>query len=567
MRTSRASLFLALLLAVTLFSGLSLPALAAQAEAPAALADCGAYDWEVLRLTNAERVAAGLAPLSVFPALQQAANLRAEEVDYRYHVLGLFSHDRPDGSPYLTVLGEFGLDYAMVGENIACLQTSPAEVVTDWMNSPGHRKNILTGAFVHGGMSYRGDGWEQLFLTGSACAYDGIAIEPGAAGFQLPQGKPLAELGAAVRLHCAEHGDCWLPLSDELCPGADTSSLGTVRVEVSCAGLTASFDLEIVENLDGTYTEGDFTAEVRDGKATLTAWLGSSNWNLRPAVTVPDSIAGFPVVALGERLFANQYLSAVTLPEGLEAIGAEAFSGCSLPEIAFPSSLKRIGDEAFYISGLRGTVTLPAGLTHMGNFVFCFCTGISGFQVAEGNESYRSVDGVLFDRAQTTLLYYPLAAPERSYTVPDSVTLLYTGAFAAAQKLEAVYVYSPAVRAMSYTFYWDDCTVWCRPETRLYEQLQSGVLDTDAVARPLPFQEIRAAADAIEVTLADRFTGGRFLLCAYSADGQLLALRTVSGTEVQTCTLPGTDRTAAVRLYRLDGNFAPTAADTLLWGG
>ncbi|MBR3862021.1 MAG: leucine-rich repeat protein [Oscillospiraceae bacterium] len=566
MRTTRFSLLLAVcFLAFTLFPGFAPPALAAEAVPPAALGDCGAFDWEVLRLTNVERAAAELPPLSVFPALQQAANLRAEEVDYRYHVLGLFSHDRPDGSSYLTVLDEFGLDYAMVGENIACLQTSPAEVVTDWMNSPGHRKNILTGAYVHGGMSYRGDGWEQLFLTGSACAYDGISILPGPEGFRLGQGKALAQLGAAVRLHCVEHGDCWLPLSDELCPGADTSQLGTVRVDVVCAGLNTSFALEIVENHDGTYTEGDFTAEVRDGKATLTAWLGSSSWYSRPAVTVPDSIAGFPVVALGPELFAEAYLSAVTLPEGLEEIGERAFSACALPEITFPAGLKRIGEQAFYFSGLRGTVSLPASLIQMGNFVFSYCSGISAFQVEEGNEVCCAVDGALYNWNQTVLRHYPAASSASSYTVPDTVTALDDAAFAMAKHLEQIYLYSPAVRAGSYTFYADDCTVWCRPETRLYAQLQSGQMHTDAAVRPLPFQQVSAAPDAIEITLADDFTGGRFLLAAYSAGGQLLAALPVSGTEAADYVLPGTARTATVRLYRLDANYAPTAETETLW--
>lgn len=90
-------------------------------------------------------------------------------------------------------------------------------------------------------------------------------------------------------------------------------------------------------------------------------------------------------------------------------------------------------------------------------------------------------------------------------------------------------------------------------------------MHTDAAVRPLPFREVQAEPDAIEVTLADDFTGGNFLLAAYSADGQLLDLRTVSGTEARTYTLPGTARTATVRLFRLDANYAPTAETETLW--
>ena len=591
MRTTRFSLLLAVcFLAFALLPGIAPPALAAEAVPPAALGDCGAgdgellrltdaqhmtaqaappaaladdceaYAWEVLRLTNAQRVAAGLAPLSTFSTLQQAATVRVEELPL------VMDHVRPDGRSCFTVLDDFGLDNRAAGaENIAWGQTSPEEVVTAWMNSPGHRANILFGSLVHGGMAYRLDYWEQLFCTGFDCAYDGITIVPGSAGFRLGQGKAIASLGAAVCLHCVQHGDCWLPLSDELCPGADTSGLGTVQIPVSCAGLSTSFELEIVENRDGTYTEGDFTAQVTDGQATITAWLGTSSRTDRPAVTVPETIAGFPVVALGPDLFANQYLSSVTLPEGLEEIGERAFSACALPEITFPAGLKRIGEQAFYFSGLRGTVSLPASLIQMGNFVFSYCSGISAFQVEEGNEVCCAVDGALYNWNQTVLRHYPAAASASSYTVPDTVTALDDAAFAMAKHLEQVYLYSPAVRAGSYTFYADDCTVWCRPETRLYAQLQSGQMHTDAAVRPLPFRQVQAAPDAIEITLADDFTGGRFLLAAYSAGGQLLAALPVSGTEAADYVLPGTARTATVRLYRLDANYAPTAETETLW--
>lgn len=591
MRTTRFSLLLAVcFLAFALLPGIAPPALAAEAVPPAALSDCGAgdgellrltdaqhvtaqaappaeltdcgaYDWEVLRLTNAQRVAAGLAPLSTFSALQQAASRRASELPL------LFDHVRPDGRAFFTALFEFGLSYAIVAENIAEGFTSPAEVVDAWMNSPGHRANILRGGLAHGGMSLRDESWEQLFFTGGACKYDGIAIVPGSAGFRLGQGKAIASLGAAVCLHCVQHGDCWLPLSDELCPGADTSGLGTVQIPVSCAGLSTSFELEIVENRDGTYTEGDFRAQVTDGQATITAWLGTSSWDDCPDVTVPDAIAGFPVVALGADLFASQHLSAVTLPEGLEEIGDRAFYFCYLSELNLPSSLKRIGVSAFYHCGLSGTVSIPATVTDLGTYAFAYCYDVSAFRVAEGNEVCCAVDGVLFNREKTVLLNYPLAATATSYTVPDSVTLLYNASFAMARNLEQLYVYARTVRALPYTFYSDDCTVWCRPTTELYRQLQNAELQTDVSLRALPFQQVSAAPDAIRITLADDFTGGNFLLAAYSADGQLLDLRTVSGTEARTYTLPGTARTATVRLYRLDEDFAPSADAALLWGG
>ena len=119
---------------------------------------------EVLRLVNVERTKAGLSPVSEgSSALVSAANKRAEEV------AKVFSHTRPDGSSCFTVLGEYGVSYRSAGENIASGQTTPAEVVNAWMNSEGHRANILGANFTSLGVGVYKNGssytWVQLFIS------------------------------------------------------------------------------------------------------------------------------------------------------------------------------------------------------------------------------------------------------------------------------------------------------------------------------------------------------------------------------------------------------------------
>lgn len=119
---------------------------------------------EVIRLVNVERTKAGLSPVSEgSSALVSAANKRAEEV------AKVFSHTRPDGSSCFTVLGEYGVSYRSAGENIASGQTTPAEVVNAWMNSEGHRANILGANFTSLGVGvYKNGGsytWVQLFIS------------------------------------------------------------------------------------------------------------------------------------------------------------------------------------------------------------------------------------------------------------------------------------------------------------------------------------------------------------------------------------------------------------------
>ena len=123
-----------------------------------------AYQGEILRLVNAERTKAGVDPLTLNATLCTAAHLRAQELPTQ------FAHTRPDGTQCFTVLDQVGQNYRTAGENIAAGQTSPAQVVSDWMNSPGHRRNILDASFTQLGVGYvqtdsgYGEYWVQLFI-------------------------------------------------------------------------------------------------------------------------------------------------------------------------------------------------------------------------------------------------------------------------------------------------------------------------------------------------------------------------------------------------------------------
>ena len=121
-----------------------------------------AFCQEVWRLTNAEREKAGLPPLNYHSELQQLADTRAAEIDY---YSGHFSHTRPDGSEWHTVFGNGHIDYRAIGENIAFGQQTPAEVVQAWMDSPGHRANILNEDFTGIICGFNDYHWVQLFLT------------------------------------------------------------------------------------------------------------------------------------------------------------------------------------------------------------------------------------------------------------------------------------------------------------------------------------------------------------------------------------------------------------------
>ncbi|MFD7817196.1 CAP domain-containing protein [Streptomyces sp. NPDC059785] len=119
---------------------------------------------DVVALTNAERAAAGLPPLTADARLTTAAQAHSADMIAR----AFYSHTSPDGREPWHRAAAAGSTHRSVGENIACGQRSPAEVVRGWMDSPGHRANILKPAFTHIGVGFAGGGpagtyWTQLF--------------------------------------------------------------------------------------------------------------------------------------------------------------------------------------------------------------------------------------------------------------------------------------------------------------------------------------------------------------------------------------------------------------------
>lgn len=121
-----------------------------------------AFIKEVVRLVNVERTKEGLSPLSIDTKVQAAAQVRAMECEQR------FSHTRPNGTSFATALKEQNVSYRSAGENIAWGQKTPQEVVTAWMNSSGHRANIMNKNFTTIGVGYYEnahgtDYWCQLF--------------------------------------------------------------------------------------------------------------------------------------------------------------------------------------------------------------------------------------------------------------------------------------------------------------------------------------------------------------------------------------------------------------------
>ena len=123
------------------------------------------FQKEVLRLVNVERSKVGLKELTLNTELSNVATLKSQDMANKNY----FSHTSPTyGSPF-DMMKKFNISYKTAGENIAKGQTTPAQVVEAWMNSEGHRANILSSKFTDLGVGVAKNSngtiyWTQMFI-------------------------------------------------------------------------------------------------------------------------------------------------------------------------------------------------------------------------------------------------------------------------------------------------------------------------------------------------------------------------------------------------------------------
>jgi len=143
------------------------------------------------------------------------------------------------------------------------------------------------------------------------------------------------------------------------------------------------------------------------------------------SVTIPNS-----VTSIGSSAFSGcTGLTSVTIDSGVTSIGNYMFYGCTgLTSVTIPNSVVSIGNSAF--DGCTGLTSLaiPQSVTSIGGSAFGGCTGLTNIEIGDGNSVYSSVDGILFDKDETTLVIYP-AGRQGGYSIPDNVTTIGQGAF------------------------------------------------------------------------------------------------------------------------------------------
>ena len=172
--------------------------------------------------------------------------------------------------------------------------------------------------------------------------------------------------------------------------------------------------MELSLTNDAVVTPSDLTWTTNNGEITITGYTGTGG-----TVTIPATINGMPVTQIGPSAF-NEYYQAHVLTG-----------------IVIPDSVTNISDTAFNACSSLTQVTIGQGLVSLGYHVFYSCSGLLAFVVNPLNPAFSSLDGVLFNHDQTTLIQYP-AGLAGSYAIPGTVTNIGAQAFANCNGLTGV---------------------------------------------------------------------------------------------------------------------------------
>ena len=170
------------------------------------------------------------------------------------------------------------------------------------------------------------------------------------------------------------------------------------------------------------------------------------------SVTIPSSVTSIRGLAFQT----CTSLTKVILPEGVTSIGGSAFCNCtSLSSITLPSSVTSIWPGAFNCCTSLTSVTIPAGVIEIGEEPFSYCVGLKEITVDPHNANFSSLDGVLYNKNQTTLIQCP-CGKSGSVAIPPSVTSIESGAFFFCSGLTSVSIPAGVTGIGSHAF--KDCT-------------------------------------------------------------------------------------------------------------
>jgi BspA type Leucine rich repeat region (6 copies) len=213
-------------------------------------------------------------------------------------------------------------------------------------------------------------------------------------------------------------------------------------VDIEDGAFEYCLNLEAISVPNSVTNLGDMAFYNCTGLRTAAVGNGVTSFGLAVFMNC-TSLAGVTlgnaVTNLGSETFSQcQSLTSFTMPNTVTYVGFEAFASCyNLQNLTLSSNLTTIGDSCLEVSGIS-TLAIPASVTSIGDTVFSGCQSLTAITVAPNNPAYSSVNGVLFDKSQTTLIRYPAGMTAAAYAVPNGVTDIADGAFSQCYSLQNV---------------------------------------------------------------------------------------------------------------------------------
>ncbi len=227
----------------------------------------------------------------------------------------------------------------------------------------------------------------------------GVVVIPGTTN-----GLPVTSIGNQAFYNCNNVTDVTIPTS--------VTTIGSSAFD-GCTSLTS--------------------VAIPDGVTNIADYVFASCTSLT-SVTIPDGVTSIAEYAFWD----CGSLTSVTVPNNVTSIGSSTFQSCSsLTNVTVGNRVVSIGSSAFWNCGGLTSVAIPNSVTSIGDYAFTKCSRLTAITVEALYSFYSSVEGVLFNQSQTTLVAYPMGRTG-SYTVPDSVTNIGSGAFCYCTNLTSV---------------------------------------------------------------------------------------------------------------------------------